>query len=101
MYYLQNRWKLDGKNLVYYGIRLGENLNKNRIKLTKRKTKIIASLPKDLTVKERKKLQKIIDTGAVSENLPQKTPSSLAEARFCTRCCANDFIIPGLEFNKD
>lgn len=101
MYYLQNRWKLDGKNLVYYGIRLGENLNKNRIKLTRNEAKIISCLPKDLTEKERKKLQKVINFGAISKNPPQKTPPSLTEARFCTRCCANDFIIPGLEFNKD
>ncbi|MDE6001163.1 MAG: hypothetical protein K2G96_02435 [Clostridia bacterium] len=101
MYYLQNRWKLKDKKLVYYGIRRGENLNKNKLKLTKKQRKIISTLPKELTVKEIACLKKAILFGAVTESLPQKTPLSLAEAKFCKRCCANDFIIPGLEFNAD
>ena len=29
-----------------------------------------------------------------------KNAKSLDEARFCTNCVANDFIIPGLEFDE-
>ncbi len=101
MYYLQNRFKRDGKKLIYYGIRVGENLNKNTLKLTKKQAEIIKKLPKELTAKEKTALSKAVNFGAVSENEPKKTPLSLKEAKFCTRCCANDFIIPGLEFTDD
>lgn len=101
MYYLQNRWKLKNKKLIYYGIRRGENLNKNKLELTKRQRKIIGTLPRELSAKEIACLKKAILSDAVAERLPAKTPLSLAEAKFCRRCCANDFIIPGLEFNSD
>lgn len=98
---LQNRWKTEGKGLTYYGIRVGENLNKNRIKLTKKQAKIISLLPKELSAKEKKILKKAIAAGAVADAEPAKTPTSLKDAKFCTRCCANDFIIPGLEFDTN
>lgn len=101
MYYLQNRWKFNGKNLVYYGIRAGENLNRNTVKLTAKQKKIISALPKELSEKEKSQLKRIIVLGAVSSCEPKKTPLTLKEAQFCTRCCANDFIIPGLEFTDD
>ncbi|MDE7168520.1 MAG: hypothetical protein K2O28_06725 [Clostridia bacterium] len=101
MYYLQNRWKCNGKSLVYYGIRLGENLNRNTIKLTGKQKKIISTLPKELSKNEQAELKKIIASGAVLPREPKKTPLTLAEAQFCTRCCANDFIIPGIEFTED
>lgn len=101
MYYLQNRWKLSGEKLVYYGIRSGENLNKNVIKLSRAQAKIIATLPCELGAKELKKISAAIDCGAVKNSLPASTPKSLAKARFCKTCCANDFMIPGLEFNAD
>ncbi len=101
MYYLQNRWKPNGRKLVYYGIRSGANLNKNVLRISKKQAEIIATLPKNLTEAEINALKKIISEGAVSESVPSKTPDSLKGARFCTRCCANDFMIPGLEFDKD
>ena len=101
MYYLQNRWKKDGKKLVYYGIRAGENLNRNTVKLTEKQAKIISLLPKELSEKEKSVLKNVISLGAVLPCEPKKTPLSLAAARFCTRCCANDFIIAGLEFTDD
>ena len=30
-----------------------------------------------------------------------KVPTSLSESKFCSRCAANDFIIPGLEFDEN
>lgn len=75
MYYLQNRWKLVGKNLIYCGIRLGENLNKNKIKLTKMQANIIVGLPRNLTLKEQKNCKKLLISGAISEKLPKKTPT--------------------------
>lgn len=101
MYYLQNRWKLDGKKLVYFGIRYGENLNKNTVKLTAKQAKIIAKLPQNLSKNCENSVKTAINCGAIAERIPSKTPTSLIEARFCTRCCANDFIIPGLEFGEN
>ena len=101
MYYLQNRWKLDGKKLVYFGIRYGENLNKNTVKITAKQAKIIANLPQNLPKNCENLVKTAINCGAIAEREPLKPPRSLAEARFCTRCCANDFIIPGLEFGEN
>ena len=101
MYYLQSRWKaVDGK-VVYYGIRSGAKLNKNVIKISRRQKKIIDSLPCELDAKSIKVLRNIIDEGAVCKLPPVEPPRSLSEARFCTNCSANDFIIPGLQFNTD
>lgn len=101
MYYLQNRWKLCDNKLVYYGIRSGNNLNKNVLKLNKKQAKIISSLPCSLTAKQIKTLRNIIENGAVGDDTPRITPASLSEATFCKNCSANDFIIPGLQFNAE
>lgn len=101
MYYLQSRWKAENGKLKYYGMRGNGKLNKNELKITKKQTAIINRLPAELCAKEIKVLEKAIAFGAVSENKPKIIPSSLEEARFCTRCCANDFMIAGLEFDAE
>lgn len=98
MYYLQNRWKLSRGRLVYYGIRCGDKLNKNVIKLSAKQEKLIASLPCELSEKQLKLLRAAIENRAISKTLPAVTPKSLKEAKFCLNCSGNDFIIPGLEF---
>ncbi|MCM1546331.1 MAG: hypothetical protein NC033_04770 [Clostridiales bacterium] len=100
-YYLQNRWKLKDGKLVYYGIRYGEKLNKNVIKLSGKQRKLIAALPCELTQKELKILRGPIESRAVLNSEPKITPKSLKEAKFCKNCCGNDFIIAGLEFGGD
>ncbi len=100
MYYLQNRWKLSRGRLTYYGVRCGEKLNKNVIKLTAKQEKLLASLPCELTAKQLKVLREVVDNRAIAESLPAVTPKSLQEAKFCKNCSANDFIIPGLEFDE-
>ncbi len=99
MHYLQNRWKLDGKKLVYYGMRMGAKLNKNIIKLNRTQASIIEILPAELSEKQINKLRKVISEGAVSNVKPKRTPRSFSEAKFCSNCCANDFIIAGIEFD--
>lgn len=101
MYYLQFRWKLLRGRLKYYGIRSGEKLNKNVIKLSAAQEKIIGLLPCDLNGRQVKKLDNLIREGAVGTAPPKEAPKSLKEAKFCTNCSANDFIIPGLQFDKD
>ncbi len=101
MYYLQNRWKLDRNTLLYYGLRNRENMFKNRIRLRKKQQKVIASLPRDLTEEEKILLGNLLHHQVVSKEELKRIPHSLSEARFCTHCCANDFILPGLEFGTN
>ena len=100
MYYLQNRWKLSRGRLVYYGVRCGEKLNKNVIKLNGKQEKLLAALPCELNKKQLKLLRGAVENRAIAESLPATTPKNLKEAKFCANCSANDFIIPGLEFNE-
>ena len=100
MYYLQSRWKLAHGKLVYYGIRCGDKLNKNVIKLSGKQEKLLASLPCELSAKQLRVLREVVENRAIAESLPAVTPKSLKEAKFCVNCSANDFIIPGLEFTE-
>ena len=67
----------------------------------KRKFEIIKRLPCALSEKEIKALGRLIGTQVVRECDLRKVPTSLQEACFCKSCVANDFIIPGLEFDSD
>ena len=100
MYFIQNRWKLEGKSLIYYGLRNKENLFNNELKLNKKQREIVRSLPAKLTSKEVSILDHLIDEQIVLEKDLLKTPKSLEEARFCKTCVANDYIIPGIEFDS-
>lgn len=99
MYYLQNRWKLDGKLLRYYGLRNKENMFNNAVKLTKKQLNIIKNLPCNLTDLQLKAVKSLAENQIITEQ-PATAPNSLDTARFCVRCAANDYIIPGLEFDR-
>ena len=99
MYYLQNRWKLENKKLHYYGLRNTPNMLKNDIVLSRKQAAIIATLPRRLNDDERLVIKPFLGKQVVCENELKFIPKSLSEATFCTCCCANDFIIPGLEFD--
>lgn len=100
MYCLQNRWQLEGKTLKYYGLRNKRNLFKNSVKLNKKQIDIIKRLPCELYSKDVKTVQKLLGEQIVDENKVKITPKCLDEATFCVDCAANDFIIPGLEFDE-
>ncbi|MDE6586023.1 MAG: hypothetical protein K2K80_05025, partial [Clostridia bacterium] len=95
-FYLANRWKIQKNKIIHYGLRQG----KSSVKLNKVQLKILSSLPRELTEKERCKIAPLVELGAVNENVAAPLPKSLDEAHFCVNCCANDFIIPGIEFDE-
>jgi hypothetical protein len=99
MYCIQSRWKLENRKLHYYGLRSVPNLFKNDIAVSKKQAEILASLPRELNQKELSVLKKFIGKQVVPEHTQKPVPQNLSEATFCTDCCANDFIIPGLEFD--
>lgn len=99
MYFLQNRWKLEGNKLVYYGLRNRENMFSNVFRVSRKQQKILSSLPRELSEQERSALGTLIGTQVVTQDLLHSVPSSLRQARFCSQCCANDYILPGMEFD--
>ena len=101
MYCLQNRWQRQGKTLVYYGLRNKPNLFINKIKLTSRQCAVINQLPCQLSDEQLAVVKNLVGTQIVPEEQLRITPNSLDEATFCATCSANDFIIPGLEFDQN
>jgi len=99
-YCLQSRWVLQGRTLVYYGLRNREHLFQNRIRLTRRQAVLVAGLPGPLDARSLRQLKPLLGTCVVEEHRVRPVPRSLREAVFCTDCCANDFMIPGLEFDS-
>ena len=99
MYALQSRWKLEGNKLYYYGLRNRGVMFRNTVKLSQKQRAIVAALPKELTEEEKSALGGLLGTQVVPQSEVRKIPKKLSEARYCTSCCANDFILPGLEFD--
>ena len=99
MYYIQTRWKLENGKLYYYGLRNAPDLFRNEIKVSKRQARILATLPRQLEPQELSLLGKLIGKQVVTEQERKYIPKNLSEATFCRCCCANDFIIPGIEFD--
>ena len=101
MHTLENRWLYEAGVLKYYGMRNRPNLLKNTLRVPKKLRSVFAALPKTLTKEEMKQLSSWLEAGiVVEEALKKTTPRSLEEAVFCRSCVANDFMIPGLEFNQ-
>ena len=101
-YCLQSRWQLERSRLIYYGLRAkGGRLLKNEIRVSARRAAILSTLPRPLNDAEKKTLGELLGDAVVELSQQSQTPASLQEARFCTTCAANDFIIPGLTFDAD
>ena len=101
MYDIQSRWKLEGNILRYYGLRNQPNIFKNAVKLTKKQKKIIEKLPCVLTPDDISILKNLVGEQIVKREDKRVIPISLDEAKFCKTCVANDFMIPGIEFDAD
>lgn len=100
-YYLQNRWKLEDKKLYYYGLRNRNNMFRNCISLSTKQYLIVSSLPKNLNDNEKKILGDLLGVQVVLKEELKEIPQRFSEATFCKTCCANDFMIPGLEFDEN
>ena len=101
MYHLQSRWRLEGRLLRYYGLRNKPNMLRNTVRLSRKQKSVLERLPCELTDKEKKLLGGLIGVQVVTADEKRRIPASFAEARFCRTCIANDFMIPGLEFDGD
>ena len=101
MYDIQSRWKLEGNTLKYYGLRSQPNLFKNMVRLTKKQKAIVEKLPCELTNSEIVVLKNLMGVQIVKFESKRMIPSSLNDATFCTTCIANDFMIPGIEFDAE
>lgn len=98
-YILQNRWVIEDGALYYYGLRNREDIFKNKVRITKKQLDIIRTLPRELSDNEIRILGKLIGIQIVTKENFRPTPKNLSEARFCSECTANDYMIPGLEFD--
>ncbi|MBE6653542.1 MAG: hypothetical protein E7610_09040 [Ruminococcaceae bacterium] len=101
MYDIQSRWKLEGNVLRYYGLRNQPDMFKNTVKPTKKQKMIIEKLPCDLAYEEISILKNLIGVQIVKSDDKKAIPSSFDEATFCKTCIANDFMIPGIEFDAE
>lgn len=101
MYEIQSRWKLEGDTLRYYGLRNQPDMFKNTVKLSKKQKATVEKLPSELTTDEIRLLKGLVGVQIVEKKDVRKVPACLKEARFCKSCIANDYMIPGIEFDKD
>ena len=101
MYHLQSRWRLEGRVLRYYGLRNKPDLLRNTVRLSRKQKSVLERLPCELTDREKRLLGGLIGVQVVTAEEKRRIPASFAEARFCRDCIANDFMIPGLEFDGD
>ena len=101
MYHLQSRWRLESRVLRYYGLRNKPDLLRNTVRLSRRQKSVLERLPCELTDREKRLLGGLIGVQVVTAEEKRRIPASFAEARFCRDCIANDFMIPGLEFDGD
>lgn len=101
MYHLQSRWRLEGRVLRYYGLRNKPNMLRNTVRLSRKQKSVLERLPCELTDREKRLLGDLIGVQVVTAEEKRRIPASFAEARFCRDCIANDFMIPGLEFDGD
>ncbi len=101
MHVLQSRWQLEGKILKYYGLRNRKNMFNNTLRLSKKQLGVIERLPCVLSDEELSVIRPLLGVQVVDEAEKRVIPRSLDEARFCKCCVANDFIIPGMEFDSD
>lgn len=101
VYCLQSRWSFEGRYLRFFGLRTPPNMLKNRVRLSKKQARIIEQLPSALSAAELDALGGLLGVQIVPDGTQRKIPVSPEEATFCRCCAANDFMIPGIEFDAE
>ena len=74
---------------------------KNKIRINNKQCDIIKKLPCELSAEEIKVLGALFGKQIVDLKDKRTVPTSLDDAKFCKTCVANDFMIPGIEFDED
>lgn len=100
-YDLQSRWRAEGDFLKYYGLRNKAELFRNKFKITKAQKAVIDKLPCELTQEELGIVKPFLGVQIVKAEEKRAVSRSVEEARFCKTCIANDYMIPGLEFDAE
>ncbi len=73
----------------------------NTVSLTSAEKAVVEQLPCELNERQKRDAQRLLDEGViVPKQALRPVPHSLEQARFCTTCVANDYILPGLEFDE-
>ena len=102
---LQHRWKLTGKILQYYGLRCAPKTMRRQVCVSRRTAEIIKHMDgrQELSCYARTyQINKLIKQGIIVDVCVLTKPvQSFDEAKFCKNCCANDYMIPGLQLNAD
>ncbi len=105
---LQERWRVKDNFLIYFGLRRQPDTFKNRIKISSRTAAFIDALDGVRCIEEynehriTKEIMRLIEQKIIVDiNERIIIPDSFSQARFCVKCCANDFVIPGLELDKE
>lgn len=104
---LQSRWQLEDRVLKYYGLRNYPHTLNRTIKITTKEASFIQALdgetPLKVITRQYPPTRKIHDLMAeeviVDLSQVRELPASLDTAQYCGNCAANDFMLPGLEFN--
>lgn len=107
---LQYRWAVrerpDGKALVYYGLRNPPHHQETVLPVPDVLAEALAgrngatsldSLPE--SVRESEGFRRLVAQGIVVDKQDRRQPSTAEHKRTCTRCVADDHLLPGLEFD--
>ncbi|NDY55513.1 hypothetical protein G3N56_01975 [Desulfovibrio sulfodismutans] len=109
---LQYRWAVrdsrEGKVLVYYGLRNPPRHHDAILAVTDVLAESLAgldgtasldSLPQ--AVRESVDFLRLIEQQVVVDRTDRRQPSTAVRKQTCTRCVADDHLLPGLEFDED
>lgn len=107
---LQYRWAVrerrDGKVLVYYGLRNPPHHQETVLPVPDMLAEPLAGLDGSAaldrlpeTVHESEDFRRLVAQGIVVDKQDQRQPSTAEHKRTCTRCVADDHLLPGLEFD--
>lgn len=102
---LQLRWWVEGAALVYYGLRRWPHTLRRTLFVGGRAGRILAAMDGVRPLRDypySPVIRRLIRLGVVVDVRDRRVlPQGLSQARFCARCAANDYAIPGLELDGE